>query len=161
MAMALNLKSEIQNSKSINTSTTGRKGLTIALSITFLMMSVEVVGGIISNSLALLSDAGHMLTDIFALSLSLLALRFGARPATPKKTYGFYRLEILAALINGIILVLISLYIFYNAYQRILNPLEVKAPIMMGIALLGLVVNILAILLLKKTGRENLNVKGA
>lgn len=147
--------------KFLNRSSIGQKGLALALSVTFVMMLAEVVGGIISNSLALLSDAGHMLTDILALALSLLALRFGVKPATTKKTYGFYRLEILAALINGGILILISLYIFYNAYQRILKPPDIKAPIMMGIAFLGLVVNILAALFVRKTSKENLNVRGA
>lgn len=145
----------------LDRSLNGQKGLTIALFITFLMMVAEVIGGIISNSLALLSDAGHMFTDIFALALSLFALKFGERPATAKKTYGFYRLEILASLINGSILVLISSYIFYKAYQRILDPPDIKAPIMMWIAFLGLVVNILAAFFLRKTSKENLNVRGA
>ncbi len=124
-------------------------------------MVAEVAGGIISNSLALLSDAGHMLTDTLALALTLFALKFGERPATSEKTYGFYRIEILAALINGSILILISLYIFYKAYLRIIEPHEIKTPIMMGVAFLGLIVNILAAILLRKSSRENLNVRGA
>lgn len=145
----------------INRSSIGQKSLAIALSITFLMMVAEVAGGIISNSLALLSDAGHMLTDILALALSLFAIKFGERPATSKKTYGFYRLEILAALINGGFLILISLYIAYNAYLRLLKPPEINAPVMMVIAFLGLVVNVFAVFLLRKTSRGNLNVRGA
>ncbi|MBI5199692.1 MAG: cation transporter [Nitrospirae bacterium] len=136
-------------------------GLVIALAITSIMMFAEVIGGIISNSLALLSDAGHMLTDIFALALSLFAIKYGEKPATLKKTYGFYRLEILSSLINGTILILISLYIFYKAYQRVLQPPEINAPVMMGIAFLGLVVNIIAAISLRKSSKENLNVRGA
>lgn len=145
----------------INRSSFGQRGLVIALSITSIMMFAEVIGGIISNSLALLSDAGHMLTDIFALALSLFAIKYGEKPATLKKTYGFYRLEILASLINGTILILISLYIFYTAYQRALQPPIINAPVMMGIAFLGLVVNIIAAIFLRKSSKENLNVRGA
>lgn len=157
--MIQNQESEIHYSKERLPS--GKKGLTIALSITSLMMVAEVAGGIISNSLALLSDAGHMLTDTLALALTLFALKFGERPATSEKTYGFYRIEILAALINGSILILIALYIFYKAYLRIIEPHEIKTPIMMGVAFLGLIVNIFAAILLKKSSRENLNVRGA
>src|SRR5512136_724503 len=89
----------------------GRKGLLIALGITLFMMIAEIIGGILSNSLALLSDAGHMFTDTLALALSFFAMKFADMPATQKKTYGPYHLEILAALLNGITLVLISLFI--------------------------------------------------
>jgi cobalt-zinc-cadmium efflux system protein len=145
----------------LDRSSSGQRGLVIALSITSLMMAAEVAGGIISNSLALLSDAGHMLTDTLALILTLFALKYGERPATSKKTYGFYRIEILAALINGSILVLIAIYIFYKAYLRIIEPPEIKTPIMIGVAFLGLIVNIFAAILLRKSSRENLNVRGA
>src|ERR1700690_3592419 len=91
----------------------GKRDILIALSITLLMMVVEVVGGLLSNSLALLSDAGHMLTDNLALLLSFFAMTFASLPATDRKTFGFYRLEILAAFVNGIVLVLISFYIIY------------------------------------------------
>ena len=91
----------------------GKRDLLIALSITVIMMVVEVIGGILSNSLALLSDAGHMLTDNLALLLSFFAMTFASMPATDRRTFGFYRLEILAALVNGIVLVLVSLYIVY------------------------------------------------
>lgn len=138
-----------------------QRGLNIAIFITGLMMIAEVIGGVLSNSLALLSDAGHMFTDILALTLSLLALRFSAMPATSKKTYGFLRLEILAALINGSILILVSLYIFYNAYKRFLEPPEIKVTFMMAVAFLGLVVNVVAALFLKKDVKGSLNVKGA
>ena len=86
------------------------------------MMIAEIIGGFLSNSLALLSDAGHMFTDNLALLLSFFAMKFASMPATERKTFGFYRLEILAAFLNGVVLVLISLYIMYEAYLRILNP---------------------------------------
>jgi cobalt-zinc-cadmium efflux system protein len=139
----------------------GRKGLLFALSITLFMMIAEIVGGVLSNSLALLSDAGHMFTDTLALALSFFAMKFAEMPATEKKTFGFYRLEILAALLNGITLVLISLYIMYEAYQRILNPQPVAGTLMLIVAVIGLIVNIVGALFLVKHHETNLNIRGA
>src|SRR5512143_1889323 len=102
--------------------TGGKRDLLVALAITVLMMIAEIVGGLLSNSLALLCDAGHMFTDNLALLLSFFAMTFAAMPATHRKTFGFYRLEILAAFVNGIVLVLVSLYIMYEAYLRLLHP---------------------------------------
>jgi cobalt-zinc-cadmium efflux system protein len=124
-------------------------------------MVAEVIGGLLSNSLALLSDAGHMLMDILALLLSFLALRFATRPATEKQTFGFYRLEILAALVNGTVLVALSLFIFYEAYQRLIEPQEIRGLLMLGVAAIGLGANIVSALVLRAGSRENLNVKGA
>lgn len=140
---------------------TGRKGLIIALSITSLMMVAEVIGGILTNSLALLSDAGHMLTDSLALALSLFALSFASRPANETKTYGFYRAEILAALVNAIILAGISVYIFYEAYRRFLDPPVVKSVPMLIVAGIGLAANLVGASFLARSGRESLNVKSA
>src|SRR5205809_5983800 len=92
--------------------------LKAALGITATFLVAEFIGALYTNSLALLADAGHMLTDVAALSLSLFAMRFSSRRATPKKTYGFYRVEILAALLNGVFLILIAIYIFYEAFHR-------------------------------------------
>ena len=139
----------------------GKKDLLIAFSITVLMMIVEVIGGLVSNSLALLSDAGHMLIDNIALLLSFFAMKFSVMPATDKKTFGFYRLEILAALINGITLVLISLYIIYEAYFRIVHPQPVHGTLMLIIAILGLMVNIVGAAVLMKHRHTNLNIHGA
>jgi cobalt-zinc-cadmium efflux system protein len=139
----------------------GKKDLLIALSITMVMMVAEVVGGLLSNSLALLSDAGHMLTDNLALLLSFFALKFASLPATEKKTFGFYRLEILAALINGIVLVLISLYIMYQAYLRMVHPQPVQGMLMLFIAVIGLVANIIGALFLFKHSHASLNIRGA
>ena len=139
----------------------GKRDLLIALSITLLMMIAEVVGGLLSNSLALLSDAGHMLTDNFALLLSFFAMKFATMPATEKRTFGFYRLEILAALINGIILVVISLYIIYQAYLRMINPQRVEGMLMLIVAVIGLAANIIGAVVLMKHSHSNLNIRGA
>jgi cobalt-zinc-cadmium efflux system protein len=141
--------------------TGGRKGLLLALSITLFMMIAEIVGGILSNSLALLSDAGHMFTDTLALALSYFAMKFADMPATDKKTYGFYRLEILAALLNGVILVLISFFIIYEAYQRILSPPMVQGALMLIVAVIGLTVNIIGALFLVKHRHSTLNIRSA
>src|SRR5438094_9008017 len=116
--------------------------LKAALFITSAFLVAEFLGAIYTNSLALLADAGHMLTDVAALSLSLFAVRCASRRATPRKTYGFYRVEILAALLNGVFLVLVALYIFYEAYHRVLNPPAVKADWMLLVAVIGLLANI-------------------
>lgn len=140
---------------------TNRNALALALSITTLMMVVEFVGGIISGSLALLSDAGHMLTDTGALALALFALWFSRRPATTEKTYGFYRVEILSALLNGSVLIVIAGYIFFEAVQRFISPTEVQGTLMLVVAVIGLVANLLGAFILSKGSKENLNVKAA
>lgn len=125
-------------------------------------MIVEVIGGILTNSLALLSDAGHMLSDAAALGLSYVAMTLGQKAASNRKTFGYKRFEILAAFINGITLLLISLYIFYEAYQRIASPPEVVSSGMLIISIIGLVVNIVAAFILMKGDKdENLNVRSA
>lgn len=135
--------------------------LLIALSITGLMTLVEVVGGLLSNSLALLSDAGHMFTDTLALGLSLFALNLAKRPADENRTFGYLRAEILAALINGMILILISGFICYEAYQRFIGPPEVHGGPMLVIAAIGLIANLAGISVLHAGSRENLNVRSA
>src|SRR5215470_5828215 len=121
-----------------------RKRLVIVLTLTVVYMLAEAVGGYLTNSLALLSDAGHMLTDVAALVLAMLALWFSGRPATTKKTYGYYRMEILAALANGVALVAISILIFLEAYERIYKPEAVEGFEVMLIATGGLVVNLVS-----------------
>jgi cobalt-zinc-cadmium efflux system protein len=138
-----------------------QSNLLIALFITVAIMVAELIGGLLSNILALLSDAGHMFMDILALLLSFFALRFATRPATEKQTFGFYRLEILAALINGTLLLVLSLFIFYEAYQRFIEPREIRGFLMLGVAAIGLGANIVSALVLRAGSHENLNVKGA
>ncbi|MCJ7498485.1 MAG: cation diffusion facilitator family transporter [candidate division Zixibacteria bacterium] len=135
--------------------------LVIPLLLTALMTLVEFFGGILSGSLSLIGDAGHMLTDTLALALSFFALKLSRRPADAKRTYGFHRTEILVALLNGVTLIFISGYIFYEAYKRFLAPPQIKAPLMLSVAAIGLVVNIIGILILKGSSKTNLNIRGA
>jgi cobalt-zinc-cadmium efflux system protein len=138
-----------------------RKGLGIALIITLVIMVVEIVGGIMSHSLALTSDAGHMLVDALALVLSLVALNLARKPATSTRTYGFHRAEIMAALANGVTLVLVAAYIFYEAYQRFRNPPTVQTSIMLVVAIVGLIANLVTMRLLHHERHSNLNVRAA
>ena len=138
---------------------TGR--LKLALALTFAYMLAEAAGGWLTGSLALLADAGHMLTDAGAMILTLFAFWFAVRPASEKKTYGYYRLEILTALINGVVLILISIWIFIEAYGRLSAPPQVKSGEMTLIAGGGLAINILCAWLLHGSHRENLNMRGA
>src|SRR5262245_34017213 len=135
--------------------------LKTALIITATFLIAEFFGALYTNSLALLADAGHMLTDVAALSLSFFAMRFATRRATPRMTYGFYRVEILAALLNGVFLVLVALYIFYEGYHRFINPPPVKADWMLAVAILGLLANIASAWVLFGKHHASLNVRGA
>ncbi|MGN1401390.1 MAG: cation diffusion facilitator family transporter [Bacillus sp. (in: firmicutes)] len=142
--------------------TSNKKALLGAFLIISLFMIVEVIGGIWTNSLALLSDAGHMLSDAAALGLSLYAIILGERKASPKKTYGYRRFEIIASAINGLTLLGISGLILYEAFKRFTNPPEVQGGGMLTIAVIGLLVNVVAAWLLMRGDREhNLNVRSA
>ena len=139
-----------------------QRTLLIVLTLTFGYMIAEAVGGYLANSLALLSDAGHMFTDVAALALSLLAVRFASRPATASKTYGFYRLEILAALANGVTLIVLSVLICIEAYERFRQPENVQGWTLVWISLGGLIVNLISAWMLSRSHRhENLNLRGA
>lgn len=135
--------------------------LAIVLVLVLLYMVAEVVGGLLTNSLALLADAGHMLSDAGALALSLFAIWIARRPPTSTHTYGFYRTEILAALVNGATLVAISIYIFAEAIRRIGAPPEVDGGWMMVVAAGGLVINLLGLWILSAGRADSLNVRGA
>lgn len=137
------------------------RGLKIALAVVLVVMALEIIGGILSNSLALLGDAGHMLVDALALGLSLFAIAIARRPATPSRTYGYHRVGVMAALANGITLALVAIYIFYEAYQRFLTPPVVNSSLMLLVAAVGLVANLVALLLLRRASRRNLNIKAA
>lgn len=132
-----------------------------ALALTMTFMAVEVIGGLWTGSLALLADAAHMLTDAGGLALALIAIRFAERPATPQKTYGYVRMEVLSALTNAVVLLLLTIYIFYEAYQRFLNPPEILGGPMLAVAVVGLAVNLVSMKLLAAGSSESLNVKGA
>ncbi|GAA0135655.1 cation diffusion facilitator family transporter [Paenibacillus sp. YSY-4.3] len=139
------------------------KGLIIALLITSGIAVLEFVGGLVTRSLALLSDAGHMLSDASSLALSLLAIWFASRAATSKKTYGFYRTEILAALLNGLTLFVIAGFIIWEAYQRLFDPPAVASGTMILIASIGLLANLASAWTLMRQGdvKENLNFRSA
>ena len=149
------------HSHSHSAANANQRRLLIALAITALMTVVELVGGVLSNSLALLGDAGHMFTDTLALGLSVVALTLAKRPASQTRTYGFHRAEVLAALTNGTILVLICGFIFYESYQRLVSPPEVRGSLMLVVAAIGFLANLIGILILRSASRDNLNVKGA
>jgi cobalt-zinc-cadmium efflux system protein len=131
------------------------------LVLTFCYMIAEAVGGYLSNSLALMSDAGHMLTDVAALALALVAVRFASRPATPRKTFGFYRLEILAALANGVTLLGLAFLICYEAWERLRSPQQIDAWTLVWISSGGLLVNVVSAWLLHRHHGESLNIRGA
>ena len=135
--------------------------LACVLALTLCYMLAEAVGGFLTDSLALLADAGHMLSDAAALGLSLFAAWISHRPPTPQHTYGYYRAEILAALANGTTLVAISIVIFIEAVPRLTQPHAVEGEWMMGIAFGGLLVNILGLAILHSGRSESLNVQGA
>jgi cobalt-zinc-cadmium efflux system protein len=138
-----------------------RRRLTLALLLAAVYMLAEVAGGLLSNSLALLADAGHMLTDVAALGLSLFAIWAAQRPATPQRTYGYHRMEILAALVNGATLIAMALLIFAEAYRRWSRPPDVKGGLMLAVACGGLAVNLASLWILRVGREESLNIRGA
>jgi len=135
--------------------------VTIALVLTGTFMVVEVVGGILSGSLALLADAGHMLTDTMALALAAVAFQVSKRPADTTLTYGYQRFQILAAFVNGISLLFIVGWILYEAVNRFIAPKEVMGETMLIVAVAGLVVNIISFTVLHGGDKDNLNIRGA
>ena len=138
-----------------------RRALTVVLVMTAGFTVAEVVGGLLTGSLALLADAGHMISDNLSLGLALLAVWLAGRPETPEKSFGYKRAEILAALANGVTLVAISIWIFIEAYSRLREPPEILGGPMLAIATLGLLVNAAGAIVLSRSGSENLNTQGA
>ena len=138
-----------------------RKALLIAAGLTAGFMFAEIIGGLLTDSLALLADAGHMLSDSFSLFLALGAVALAARPATPRRTYGYKRAEILAALINGVLLVVVSVWIVIEAIGRIGDPPDVLGGWMLFVAAIGLMVNLIAAWVLYRSAGESLNIKAA
>lgn len=145
----------------IPTGTDNERRLKIALALTGTFLIVEVIGGFWTGSLALLSDAAHMLTDVMALVIALIAIRIGKRAADNKRTYGYKRFEILAAAFNAVVLFLVAFYILYEAYQRFQSPPDIEAGWMMAVAVAGLIINIISMRMLMKSSEHSLNVKGA
>jgi cobalt-zinc-cadmium efflux system protein len=133
----------------------------IALALTALFMLVEIAGGILSGSLALLADAGHMLTDTMALALAAVAFQVSARPADSRRSYGYHRFQILAAFVNGLSLIVVVGWILFEAVQRFLSPGEIAGPMMLGVAVAGLVINAIVFVVLHGGDRDNMNMQGA
>lgn len=136
-----------------------KKKLMLSLIITTIVMILEIFGGLFTNSIALISDAGHMFTHAFAISISLLAIFIARKPACHHKTFGLYRAEVLAAFINGLFLLPIVGIIIYEAILRILNPLAINGFYMLMVAIIGLLVNISSILILQGSQKSNMGVK--
>lgn len=141
--------------------TANRRRMQVALILTAAFMIVEVGGGLLSGSLALLADAGHMLTDSMALALAALAFRMAARPADAKRSFGYHRFQILAAFVNGLTLLVIVGWILFEALQRFMDPPAVTGGLMLAVAAAGLVVNVVVFAILHGGDQENLNMRGA
>ena len=139
----------------------GRTRLLIVFGLVVGFLVVELIGSVLTNSLALLADAGHMLTDAVGVGLALLAIHVGSRPATPAKSFGYYRLEILAAAVNAVLLFGVAAFVLYEAAERLGEPAEVVGGPMLAIAVLGLAVNLVSIRLLATGARTSLNLRGA
>ena len=137
------------------------KKLTIALILTTTFLVIEFIAGIITQSLALLSDAAHMFTDAAALAIALAAIKIAKRPADNKRTFGYQRFEILAALFNASMLFFVAMYILYEAYQRFTQPPEIQSIGMLVVASIGLVINLISMKILMSSAAESLNMKGA
>ncbi|WP_172284674.1 cation diffusion facilitator family transporter [Chryseobacterium sp. LAM-KRS1] len=150
-----------KNTQTVSAASKHKKNLLIVLSFSGTYLIAEVIGGILTNSLALLADAAHMLTDVVGLLLAFIAIKIGERKADSKKTFGYYRTEILAAVINAVVLLGISVYVLFEAYQRFKSPPEVQSKSMLIVAGIGLVVNIAGMLILRKDSEASLNMKGA
>ncbi len=138
-----------------------RKRLLLTMALTGATMVVEVVGGLLTGSLALLSDAGHMLTHFFALMVSFIAIKLAALPTRPSRSFGLYRVEVLAALLNGVTLLFIVGYIFYEAFARLMHPAPIKELPMLAVAVVGLAVNLASAVILLDVGKTDLNVRSA
>jgi cobalt-zinc-cadmium efflux system protein len=137
-----------------------KKRLLISLFITASVLIIEIIGGLVSNSIALLSDAGHMFTHAFAISISLFAIYLARKPSCHHRTFGLYRAEILAAFINGLFLLVMVGFIVYEAVMRLINPIDIEIFYMVFIAIIGLIVNITSILILHGSHKEDINIKG-
>jgi cobalt-zinc-cadmium efflux system protein len=138
-----------------------RKRFRIFIFLSAFVLAIEVAGGILTNSLALLSDAAHVFIDLLALSLAYLAMRLAQRKSTDKYSFGYYRAEILASVINGVVLILITLMIFYESYLRLLSPEPVRIPTMLIIAIIGFIANLWVVIRMHGHEHGNLNVRGA
>lgn len=137
----------------------GRLWIVFGITSTFLI--AEVVGGLLTNSLALLADAGHMLTDVAGIGLAVFAIRLASRPASEERSFGFYRVEVLAAVINAVILFGVAVFVLIEAWRRLREPLEISSGLMLGVALAGMAANAVSLRLLHQGQSQSLNMRGA
>ena len=144
-----------------HTRNASQRSLTIALVLTTGFLAVELIGGIVAESLALISDAAHMFTDAAALAIALLAIRVAQKPPDRKRTFGYHRLEILAAAFNALLLMAVAVYILYEAWRRLQQPPDIHSATMIAIAVLGLVVNLVSMRVLASSQQDSLNMRGA
>jgi cobalt-zinc-cadmium efflux system protein len=138
-----------------------RDRLILVFLLTLSIFVVEVIGGVLSNSLALLADAGHVFTDVFGIGLALAAIWLAGRPATSERSFGFLRLEIFAAVANALLLFAVSAYVLYESWQRFQEPPEVTSGLMLAVAVIGLLANAVSLFLLREAHQESLNMRGA
>jgi cobalt-zinc-cadmium efflux system protein len=138
-----------------------RRRLALVLALTAVVVVIQVVGAIVTDSLALLADAGHVLTDMAGVLLALIAVTFAARPATPERTFGYYRVEILAAVVNAMLLIAVAVFILWQAALRWSDPPDVEGGLMLVFAVVGLVANVVGIVMLRRGAQESLNLRGA
>ena len=148
-------------SRQFSADRSGRRRLWLALAINLVFLIVEFVGGLMAGSLALLSDAGHMLTDVAALGIAIIAAYLAARPATPRRTFGLLRAEVIGAFINGITLIVIVALIFFEAYRRIGQSVHINGPLMLVIAVLGLIANAVSAAVLASKRDQSINIQAA
>jgi len=146
---------------SVSAGAAHKRSMLLVLGITCIVLVAEIVGAQITGSLALLADAGHMFVDIAGITLALIAVAFASRPATDARTYGYYRVEIFAAVINSVLLLTVALFILFEAWQRWNSPPAVQGGLMLAFATVGLITNGIGILILRAGSKESLNVKGA
>jgi cobalt-zinc-cadmium efflux system protein len=144
-----------------NTEVHVSKNLFISFILNILITTVEIIGGIVSNSVALLSDSFHNLSDSAALLIAFFANRVSGKKSTYKRTFGYKRIEILAAFINSLVLIVICIFLFIEAYRRFINPEPIKGGLMLVVAIIGLIANFISILLLKRDSQQNINIKAA
>ena len=153
--MRRNVSDGLNEARSLN-----RSALAVALVIALAIVGVEVAGGIFTNSLALLADAGHMVSDVLAVSIALFAIWLASRPASAQQTFGFHRAEVLAAAANGVMLLLVAAIVFWQAALRFSDPPDVSSAPMLGIGFVGLVANVASAVILRRRQSESLNVRG-
>jgi len=138
-----------------------QKKFRIFILLSSFVLLMEVAGGIFTNSLALLSDAGHVLIDLLALLLAYFAIRLSKRGPTKRFTFGYYRAEILSAIINGLLLMIVTIFIFYESYSRFVHPQPILGPQMLAISMAGLLANMWVVVKMQGYGKENINIRGA